>query len=99
MKELGNRTHERRSDENPDKRLDEDSSERALTAANALTFLRIIAIPVVLLLLLEGEDALAATVFTVAAVTDFLDSRLARRRGGSGTMYLGTRCWIPWPTV
>ncbi len=61
-----------------------------LTAPNALTLLRILAIPVVLLLLLEGEDAVAATVFVLAAVTDFLDGRLARRRGGAGTSYLGT---------
>jgi cardiolipin synthase len=52
--------------------------------------LRILAIPVVLVLLLEGEDAVAATVFVLAAVTDFLDGRLARRRGGAGTSYLGT---------
>ena len=82
---MGNHTGERAGE-----RLDEHFSERVLTAANALTFLRLIAIPVVLLLLLEGVDALAATVFVLAAVTDFLDGRLARRRGGSGTTYLGT---------
>jgi cardiolipin synthase len=61
-----------------------------LTAANALTCLRILAIPVVITLLLEGEDTAAAAVFVVAAATDFLDGRLARRRGGSGTSHLGT---------
>ena len=61
-----------------------------LTLPNALTLLRILAIPVVLVLLLEGEDAVAATVFVLAAATDFLDGRLARRRGGAGTSYLGT---------
>jgi cardiolipin synthase (CMP-forming) len=66
------------------------SGDRVLTVPNALTFLRILAIPVVLVLLLEEEDAMAATVFVVAAATDFLDGRLARRRGGSGTTYLGT---------
>jgi cardiolipin synthase (CMP-forming) len=61
-----------------------------LTVPNTLTLLRILAIPVVLVLLLEGEDAVAATVFVLAAVTDFLDGRLARRRGGAGTSHLGT---------
>ncbi len=55
-----------------------------------MTLLRILAIPVVLVLLLEGADAVAATVFVLAAVTDFLDGRLARRRGGAGTSHLGT---------
>jgi cardiolipin synthase (CMP-forming) len=61
-----------------------------LTVPNALTLLRILAIPVVLMLLLEGEDAAAATVFLLAALTDFLDGRLARRRGGAGSSHLGT---------
>jgi cardiolipin synthase (CMP-forming) len=65
------------------------SGDRVLTLPNALTLLRILAIPVVLVLLLEGEDAIAATVFVLAAVTDFLDGRLARRRGGAGTSHLG----------
>jgi cardiolipin synthase (CMP-forming) len=64
--------------------------DRVLTLPNALTLLRILAIPVVLMLLLEGEDAVAATVFVLAAVTDFLDGRLARRQGGAGTSHLGT---------
>jgi cardiolipin synthase (CMP-forming) len=64
--------------------------DRVLTVPNALTLLRILAIPVVLVLLLEGEDAVATTVFILAAVTDFLDGGLARRRGGAGTSHLGT---------
>jgi CDP-diacylglycerol--glycerol-3-phosphate 3-phosphatidyltransferase len=64
--------------------------DRVLTVPNTLTLARILAIPVVLVLLLEGEDAAAATVFVLAAVTDFLDGRLARRRGGAGTSQLGT---------
>jgi cardiolipin synthase len=64
--------------------------ERVLTAANALTFLRILAIPVVITLLLEGEDTAAAAVLVVAAATDFLDGRLARQQEGSGTSHLGT---------
>lgn len=64
--------------------------DRVLTVPNALTLLRILAVPVVLMLLLEGEDAAAATVFLLAALTDFLDGRLARRRGGAGSSHLGT---------
>ena len=63
--------------------------DRVLTVPNALTLGRLLAIPVVLLLLLAGDDVLAAAVFVLAAVTDFLDGRLARRRGGVGTSYLG----------
>jgi cardiolipin synthase len=64
--------------------------ERVLTVPNALTLLRLLAIPVVLLLLLAEEDVAAAVLFVLAAVTDFLDGRLARRRGGAGTSYIGT---------
>lgn len=63
--------------------------DRVLTVPNALTLLRILAIPLVLFLLLEGEDVVAATVFVLAAATDFFDGRLARRRGGAGASYLG----------
>ncbi len=61
--------------------------ERVLTLPNALTLLRLLAIPVVLLLLFVGMDVAAATVFVLAAVTDFLDGRLARRWGRAS--YLG----------
>lgn len=61
--------------------------ERVLTLPNALTLLRLLAIPVVLLLLFAGRDVAAATVFVLAAVTDFLDGRLARRWGRAS--YLG----------
>jgi cardiolipin synthase len=63
--------------------------DRVLTVPNALTLLRMLAIPPVLVLLLEGEDAAATTVFVLAAVTDFLDGKLARRRGGAATSHLG----------
>lgn len=71
------------------RRLAKRPGDRVLTLPNALTLLRILAIPVVLFLLLEREDVAAATVFVLAAVTDFLDGRLARRRGGAATSYLG----------
>jgi CDP-diacylglycerol--glycerol-3-phosphate 3-phosphatidyltransferase len=54
-----------------------------LTLANALTLLRILAVPVVVVALL-GEtpngDALAAAVFALAALTDGLDGYFARSR-------------------
>jgi CDP-diacylglycerol--glycerol-3-phosphate 3-phosphatidyltransferase len=68
--------------------MSERLSDRVLTVPNALTLSRIVAIPVVLLLLLAKSDVLAAAVFLLAAVTDFLDGRIARRRGGAS--YLGT---------
>ena len=64
--------------------------DRVLTVPNALTLGRLLAIPVVLLLLLAEEDVAAAVVFVLAAVTDYLDGRLARRQGGAGTSYIGT---------
>jgi nicotinamide-nucleotide amidase len=51
---------------------------------NALTFSRILAIPVLLLLLVASfpaHDQLAAGVFLVFSATDSLDGTLARRRG------------------
>lgn len=56
--------------------------DRVLTAANTLTLLRLLATPVVILLLLAEMEIAAATVFVLAAATDFLDGRIARRRGG-----------------
>ncbi len=61
--------------------------DRILTVPNLLTLLRLLAIPVVILLLLSRKDSLAAAVFVLAALTDFLDGRIARRRGGAS--YLG----------
>jgi CDP-diacylglycerol--glycerol-3-phosphate 3-phosphatidyltransferase len=55
-----------------------------LNLPNALTFSRIVAIPVLLLLLIAsfpGHDQLAAGVFLVFSATDSLDGTLARRRG------------------
>ncbi len=63
--------------------------ERVLTAANALTLARLLAIPVVITLLIAKKDVPAAVVFALAAATDFLDGRVARRRGGSGQSPLG----------
>ena len=62
---------------------------RILTIANILTLSRLLAIPIVLVLLLAREDALAVVLFLLAATTDFLDGKIARWQGGAGSSYLG----------
>jgi CDP-diacylglycerol---glycerol-3-phosphate 3-phosphatidyltransferase len=52
--------------------------------ANALTVMRLCLVPVFVVLLLAGGDALriaACVTFGIASATDFLDGELARRRG------------------
>ena len=59
-----------------------------LNLPNALTLLRILAVPVVVVALLgesENGDALAAAVFALAALTDGLDGYFARSRGSVST--------------
>jgi len=51
------------------------------TVPNALSFLRLFLVPVVVTLLLAGSDGIAVAFFVLAAATDFLDGRLARRTG------------------
>ena len=54
-----------------------------LNVPNVLTVLRILAVPVVVVALLEGTsqgDVIAAAVFALAALTDGLDGYIARRR-------------------
>jgi cardiolipin synthase len=55
--------------------------DRVFTVPNALSLARLFMVPVVVMLLLTRADALAAAFFVLAAVTDFLDGRLARRAG------------------
>jgi cardiolipin synthase len=55
--------------------------DRVFTVPNALSFLRLFMVPVVVVLLLAGSDGIAAAFFVLAAATDFLDGRLARRTG------------------
>jgi cardiolipin synthase (CMP-forming) len=55
--------------------------DRVFTVPNALSFLRLFMVPVVVALLLAGSDGIAAAFFVLAAATDFLDGRLARRTG------------------
>lgn len=63
--------------------------DQVLTVPNVLTFSRLLAIPAVLGLLFAREDLAAAIVFVAAAVTDFLDGKLARRKGGAASSRLG----------
>lgn len=56
---------------------------RRLTAANALTLLRLVAAPVCAYLITSGRDVEATIVFALAIVTDFADGPLARKRGQS----------------
>jgi CDP-diacylglycerol---glycerol-3-phosphate 3-phosphatidyltransferase len=60
------------------------ADERAAAFLTGLTYLRVLLTPVVMALVLAGPGdagafALAAIVFAVAAATDYLDGRLARR--------------------
>jgi CDP-diacylglycerol--glycerol-3-phosphate 3-phosphatidyltransferase len=59
-----------------------------LNLPNVLTVLRIMLVPVVVVALLGNTpagDVLAAIVFALASLTDFLDGRLARARGSITT--------------
>src|SRR5918998_2229056 len=53
--------------------------DRIFTMPNALSLARLFMVPGVVALLLAQADGLAATLFVLAAATDFLDGRLARR--------------------
>lgn len=54
-------------------------TDRILTAANVVSFIRLLMIPVYFMLLLLGYSIPAAIVFGVAAATDCVDGQLARR--------------------
>ncbi|MGH2902431.1 MAG: CDP-diacylglycerol--glycerol-3-phosphate 3-phosphatidyltransferase [Solirubrobacteraceae bacterium] len=59
-----------------------------LNLPNVLTVLRIMLVPVVVVALLGNTpsgDVLAAVVFALASLTDFIDGRLARARGSITT--------------
>lgn len=66
---------------------EQDSAPGVWNAANGLTLLRLVLVPVFVWLLFRhgGDDTasriVAAAVFSVAMVTDRLDGELARRRG------------------
>jgi cardiolipin synthase len=52
-----------------------------LTAANQLTLLRLVLVPVFALCMLYGRPGWALVVFAIAALTDLFDGLLARRSG------------------
>jgi cardiolipin synthase (CMP-forming) len=54
-------------------------SSRIFTVPNILSMFRLGLVPVLLVLLLEGMDALALLLLIVAGITDYLDGLLARR--------------------
>jgi cardiolipin synthase len=58
----------------------------SLTAANQLTLLRILLIPVFVLFLLYGYPGCALATFLAAGVTDLLDGLIARRTGQKTTL-------------
>jgi CDP-diacylglycerol--glycerol-3-phosphate 3-phosphatidyltransferase len=64
---------------------------RAAVFLTAVTWLRIVLVPVVMALVLAGRDTryafvIAALLFAVAAVTDFVDGYLARRWAQTSTL-------------
>src|SRR5512134_1251837 len=58
----------------------------ALTAANQLTLLRMLLIPVFAILVIYGYLGAALLVFSVAGATDVLDGLIARRTGQKTTL-------------
>ena len=54
-------------------------TDRIFTAANVITFIRLIMVPVSLGFLLCGNDIVATVLFALTAATDFLDGQVARR--------------------
>lgn len=54
-------------------------SSRVLTVPNAISFLRLLLVPVFAVLIVEGQDAWALIVLAVSGASDWLDGVLARR--------------------
>ena len=63
-----------------------DAAFRLRTRANALTALRLVCGPLLVLALLERAALAAALLFWVAVATDLLDGRVARRFGESSAL-------------
>jgi CDP-diacylglycerol--glycerol-3-phosphate 3-phosphatidyltransferase len=67
----------------------DDKFKRFLRNPNNLTLFRIIAVPVIVLLMIYPNrlfTALAALIFSAAAITDYLDGHLARQYGLESTL-------------
>jgi cardiolipin synthase len=54
-------------------------SNRVLTIPNALSFLRLLLVPVFAVLIADGQDGWALLVLVVSGASDYLDGNLARR--------------------
>lgn len=54
---------------------------RPWTLPNLLTFLRLVALPFLVMTILDGRPGLALVIFLVAAITDIVDGYLARHFG------------------
>lgn len=54
-------------------------SDRIFTVPNCLSFVRLALVPVFLVLIIVGEDALALLTLVVSSITDYLDGVIARR--------------------
>jgi len=52
--------------------------DRIWTVPNAISFIRLVMVPVFLWLLVTGEDAAALTVLIIATTSDFIDGMIAR---------------------
>jgi CDP-diacylglycerol--glycerol-3-phosphate 3-phosphatidyltransferase len=62
--------------------VSEAADRRAALALEAITYLRAVLVPVIMWLVLRGDEpatAVAGSLFAFAAITDFLDGYLARR--------------------
>ena len=57
----------------------EQVTNRVITLANVISFIRLCMVPAYLVFLFEGHDILATFLFALAASTDFVDGQLARR--------------------
>lgn len=57
----------------------EEVSDRIFTVPNVISFVRLCLVPVFLVMLWRGHDAVATTLFALAAGTDWVDGRIARR--------------------
>ncbi|WP_307859245.1 CDP-alcohol phosphatidyltransferase family protein [Herbiconiux sp. SYSU D00978] len=57
----------------------DEVSSRIWTVPNVLSFVRLLLVPVFLVFLLRGEDALALATLIFSSVTDYLDGVIARR--------------------
>ncbi|MSZ38881.1 MAG: CDP-alcohol phosphatidyltransferase family protein, partial [Actinobacteria bacterium] len=52
--------------------------DRIWTVPNAISFIRLIMVPVFLWLLVTGDDTAALTVLIIATTSDFIDGMIAR---------------------